>query len=82
MTSDSKSAAQAASGGATGRNTSNNMSRRRNRINANLLAADELEDKTKTEVTAQQVSTEQPQQAIVAPAAENNEVSGAAAVGT
>ena len=27
------------------------MSRRRNRINANLLTADELEEKTKTEVT-------------------------------
>ena len=31
------------------RTASNNMSRRRNRINANLLAADELEEKTKTE---------------------------------
>ena len=53
--SDSKSAQ--ASG--AGRTASNNMSRRRNRINANLLAADELEDKTKTEVT--QVADEQPQ---------------------
>ena len=34
------------------RTASNNMSRRRNRINANLLAADELEEKTKTEQAA------------------------------
>jgi len=33
------------------------MSRRRNRINANLLAADELEEKTKTEVSAAAAAT-------------------------
>lgn len=38
--------------GQGGRPASNNMSRRRNRINANLLTAEELEEKTKTDAAA------------------------------
>ena len=37
---------------------SNNMSRRRNRVNANLLAADDLEDKTKIETSANPASVQ------------------------